>query len=75
MQHLSITIQRNISNFDHIKKKSFLPLLDIKVLIDRKDEYILQMIQLEMLLEDNNNPNQLLYNPNEYDHLLYQDHL
>jgi hypothetical protein len=45
------------------------------VLIDHKDKYTLQMIPLEMLLADNNNPSQLLYYPNEYDHLLYPDHL
>lgn len=54
--------------------KDILPILDIMVLIDHKDEYFLQMIQLEMLLEDNNNPNQLLYYQDVYDHLLYQDH-
>jgi hypothetical protein len=39
------------------------------VIIDHKDRDFLQMIQLEMLLEDNNNPNQQLYYPYEYDHL------
>jgi hypothetical protein len=74
MHHLDITILINISNFRR-QKKEILPLLDIKVLIDHKDKYFLQMIQLEMLLEDNNSPNQLLYYPNVYDHLLHQDHL
>jgi hypothetical protein len=32
------------------------------------------MMPLEMLPEDNNNPNQLLYYPNEYDHPEYQEH-
>jgi hypothetical protein len=44
------------------------------VIIDHRDEYFLQMMPLEMLPEDNNNPNQLLYYPNEYDYPEYQEH-
>ena len=42
--------------------------------IDRRVEYFHQMMMIEMLLVNNNNPNRLMTNLNEYDHPTFQSH-